>query len=268
MRNVILIIFIFLFSSNAFADITTGLQLWYTFDEGTGTTANDSSGNSNTGAESNTTYVTGKIGPFALSFNGTSSSVSTSQSSSIQFGTGNFSVSAWVFVNNTATMRTINNWNGSGAGNQGWLIDINDTVGSTNAPGFLRFKAGDGTNIIDNSVNASLPTAGWHDVTITVTRSSSTGVIYYLDGAQVGTGQSDTALTGSVNQSTTSANIGYLFTGTGPFFNGNIDEVREYNRALSSADVLQLFQYTGPSSIPIIAQTGRIRLGKAMLGHN
>ena len=53
------------------AKAATGLVAAYGFDEGTGTTVTDASGNGNTGTTSNTTWAaTGKYGK-ALQFNGT-----------------------------------------------------------------------------------------------------------------------------------------------------------------------------------------------------
>src|SRR3990167_9799803 len=72
---------------------TSGLVGYWTFDEGSGTTANDSSGNNNTGALINgPTWTTGKIGG-ALSFDGVDDRVSTG---AFSIGSTNFSMSGWV----------------------------------------------------------------------------------------------------------------------------------------------------------------------------
>ena len=72
-----------------------GLVAAYGFDAGTGTTTADQSGNGNNGTVSNTTWsTTGKFGN-ALSFNGTNSSVTVPDSSSLDLTTG-MTIEAWV----------------------------------------------------------------------------------------------------------------------------------------------------------------------------
>ena len=59
-----------------------GLVGWWRFDEGTGTTAGDSSGNGNIGTISGASWVDGKFGK-ALSFDGTNDYVTVPYSSSL-----------------------------------------------------------------------------------------------------------------------------------------------------------------------------------------
>ena len=68
----------------------------WNFDEGSGTVALDSSGNGNNGTIASASYVAG-INGTALSFNGSSSSVSIN--SGLSGVGGNFSIGAWVNVN-------------------------------------------------------------------------------------------------------------------------------------------------------------------------
>src|SRR5204862_394492 len=69
------------------AAATTGLVAAYSFDEASGTTAKDSSGNGNAGTISNATWTTGKNGG-ALSFNGTTSLVTVADSPSLDLTNG------------------------------------------------------------------------------------------------------------------------------------------------------------------------------------
>src|SRR3989344_6333653 len=79
------------------ADITSGLVAHYKFDEGSGTTASDSSGNNNIGTLiNNPAWTTGKIGG-GLSFDGVDDYVNISNESAFDFERTNpFSISAWV----------------------------------------------------------------------------------------------------------------------------------------------------------------------------
>ncbi len=63
----------------------SGLVAAYGFDEGSGTTTADRSGNANTGTVSNTTWAGASAGKFgnALSFNGTNAWVTVNSSSSL-----------------------------------------------------------------------------------------------------------------------------------------------------------------------------------------
>src|ERR1019366_8276259 len=90
-----LIISIFKLPNKTYADINSNLQGWYKFDEASGSTALDSSGNSRSGTEvGSPTYVTGKIGPYSLNFAGASSVTTNSVASAIQ--TGSVTFSAWI----------------------------------------------------------------------------------------------------------------------------------------------------------------------------
>ena len=73
----------------------SGLVAAYAFDEGSGTSVSDSSGNGNTGTVSGATWVSsGKFGK-ALSFNGSSALVSVPDAASLHFGSA-LTLEAWV----------------------------------------------------------------------------------------------------------------------------------------------------------------------------
>src|SRR5262245_25245188 len=71
-----------------------GLVAAYSFDEGTGTTIKDASGNGNNGTSANTSWVTGHTSK-ALSFNGSSSRVTVPDSTSLHL-TAAMTLEAWV----------------------------------------------------------------------------------------------------------------------------------------------------------------------------
>ena len=79
---------------------TTGLVAAYSFEEGSGATVADVSGNINTGAISGATWTTqGKFGR-ALSFNGSSSWIRVNDSNSLDLTTG-MTLEAWVYPTTT-----------------------------------------------------------------------------------------------------------------------------------------------------------------------
>src|SRR3990167_8862308 len=76
---------------------TSGLVGYWNFDEGSGATVADSSGNGNNGTLSGgPTWVTGKVGSGALSFDGTNDYINIPSSALYDFA-GDFTVSAWVY---------------------------------------------------------------------------------------------------------------------------------------------------------------------------
>src|SRR6185295_3977713 len=85
----------------------SGLVAAWSFDEGTGTTVGDASGNNNTGTLQGATWTTlGRYGN-ALSFSGSSSLVFVPSSASLNLTTG-MTLSAWVFPTATQSgWRTI-----------------------------------------------------------------------------------------------------------------------------------------------------------------
>src|SRR5438309_4753432 len=74
---------------------TGGLVAAYSFNEGTGTTVADASGNGNAGTLSGTTWTNGGKYGSALVFNGTSARVTINNSASLQLTAG-MTLEAWV----------------------------------------------------------------------------------------------------------------------------------------------------------------------------
>src|SRR5207344_3105482 len=73
---------------------STGLVAAYGFNEGTGTTVADLSGNNLAGTSVGATWTTGRFGN-ALSFNGTSSYVDLGNPAALQL-TGSMTIEAWI----------------------------------------------------------------------------------------------------------------------------------------------------------------------------
>jgi hypothetical protein len=73
---------------------------------------------------------------------------------------------------------------------------------------------------------------------ITFTYNGTTNILY-IDGVAA----TPTSATAHQTATTTQVFIGTY--GSGEFLNGEMDDVRIYNRALTAADVAQLYLYTG-----------------------
>jgi Tfp pilus assembly protein FimT len=218
--------------------LDNGLVGYWHLDEGTATTTYDASGYGNNGAlVSSPTWTSGsncKAGR-CLSFNGSTNYILGPSSNSI---TGNnnqaITISAWiktsastaqypVAVKRSAAESTLislsSNQNSSGvasAGNLGFLTrDSGDTAHS-----YLVYSG-------------SYNDGQWHYLVAVVNGSSRK---LYIDGVERG---SDSVGMQSVSNNTAPTTIGSF--GASHFFNGTIDEVKIYNRALSASEILAAY---------------------------
>ena len=85
----------------------TGLVLSLHFDEGSGTTAKDSSGKNNDGTINGATWTTGKFGN-ALSFDDTDDYVNIPQSTTLPYGSTPRTVAMWIYVNSSSWQQNVN----------------------------------------------------------------------------------------------------------------------------------------------------------------
>ncbi len=206
--------------------LAVGLVADYRFDEAIGTTANDVSGNCHAATMVGATFSSGLTGN-AATMNGKGQYVELP--AGIVSTLTDFSITAWVRVNVSQRFDRLFDF-GSG---------INQYMY------FTPSSAGRGFGISINTANAeqdvyetnALPTGVWQDVAITL--QGSTGTLY-VSGVQI---QQVTTIT------LTPARLGVTMQNwlgrsqfpADPYFNGQIDNFRIYNRALSPAEVEQLF---------------------------
>ncbi len=201
---------------------TTGLVAAYSFNEGTGSTVADSSGNGNTGTILGATWTTGLYGN-ALSFNGTNSWVTVNGSSSLNL-TGGMTLEAWVKPTAAAS-----NWT---------AVMLKERTGGLD----YALYAADGANqppagYIDTSNTdydsrglSLLPLNSWSFLTATYDGSN---LDLYVNGTLV-TAQTVSGLI------TTSASGALRIGGDsiwGEYFQGLIDNIRVYNRALNVGEI-------------------------------
>ena len=198
--------------------IIPGLVAAYSFNEGTGTAVADSSSGGNAGTAANTTWTTsGKFGN-ALVFNGSNARVTIPDSPSLRLTTG-MTLEAWVYpiVVDNAWRDVIYK------GDDNYYLESS----STNAS---KLSGGGTFRSAPIYGAAALPINTWSHVAVTYDRAN---LVLYVNGAQVATG----AATANIETSANPLQIGGD-TIYGQYFNGRIDEVRVYNRALSAGEVL------------------------------
>ena len=189
--------------------------------------ANDTGSSPANGTGNGTTFVTGKVGQ-AVDINGGTQYVSLP--TGIVSGLTNFTISTWVKLDTTAAWRRIFDFGNSTTVNM-FLVP---TAGST-----IRFAITTGGNGAEQQINgtAALPTGVWKHVV--VTHNGNVGTLY-VDGVQVGQNTNMTLSPSSLGSTT----LNYIGKSqyADPNLDGQIDQFRIYNRALSAAEVLALFQ--------------------------
>jgi hypothetical protein len=193
---------------------------WWKLDEGSGTTAVDTSVNGNNGTLFNgPQWVAGKTDG-ALDLDGINDYVDCGNAASLNI-TGAITVAAWVKTND------------SGNGEHNPYVTKGDHAFSlkhrndNNVSFFVYVNSGWRVAMypVDSSFNGV-----WHHLAGTY---DGTNVKFYVDG----TLQATTAYTGTINSTTYPVNIGRNSEITSRLYDGLIDDVRIYSSALAQADI-------------------------------
>ncbi|MDR4509349.1 MAG: FG-GAP-like repeat-containing protein [Candidatus Brocadiaceae bacterium] len=213
------------------------LQAQYEFNEGSGPEATDSTGNGNDGAINGAAWSSGISGA-GLSFDGVDDSVDFPTNLGI---TGELTVSAWVYPTAapSGTGRIIAatyDWDSNASLRRGWslgldygsadriLFRVHDSLGSSASVAIDDFFA-DNLNRWTHVVGVFSP---------------SQQVRVYINGAMAAEGT--TGIPAAIAyQAGINLRLGARADSNGGRWQGGIDEVRIYNRALSDQEVLDLY---------------------------
>lgn len=207
-----------------------GLVGYWPLNEGSGS-AIDWSGYVATGTWSGTTpyYATGHNQTYSGNFDGSDVIVAIPNTSQFQFGTGNFSVGAWVKTSASLSEAAAVAANRCGIA-ESWVLETynNQASFSTFGTGSAGYLTSPGT------VNDGK----WHYL---VGVRNGTSVAIYLDGVQA----NSAAVSAGYNSNSGASviTIGNLSSGgsCNHYWNGNIQDVRIYDRALSGAEIQQIY---------------------------
>ncbi|MCJ7816955.1 MAG: Ig-like domain-containing protein, partial [Candidatus Aenigmarchaeota archaeon] len=221
---------------------TPSLVSHWKFDETSGTTASDSSGNGNTGTLQNSpTRIAGKIGTGALSLDGADDYVSTT---SLFYNPQDFSISVW-FRTSSASGRKIVGLESGQTGTASTNYDRHIYMGTD---GRIHFGWYSGVINLVNSTS-TLNDNNWHHAV--GIHSGSTGSLY-IDGVLNGSG-SNAAENFNGYWRMGGYMLGSWPLGSNGYFPGSIDDVRIYNYALSSQEILSLYQAGADTTPPSFA---------------
>ncbi len=228
-----------------------GMVAWYPMDDASGAEVADDAGNDNTGVAGSgllgfpagPSPGPGMVGN-ALTFDGTSNLVRVADAANLDFGRGDFSIDAWVRVAA-----------GAGAGVRP-IVDKRDTAGG-GVRGYELFlfngrlgvqlaDAATGSNICARSGAActnyvaggpDIADGRPHHIAVTVRRAGSRALTLYVDGVAV--------LSDPDPRPGNLDNDGDLLIArsevAGLFFDGWIDELEIFDRALDAAEVKGIF---------------------------
>jgi hypothetical protein len=213
---------------------------YWSMNEGDGMIANDESGNGNDGLATQTTIVDGKYGK-ARYFDG-NSTILVNDSKSLRFGEGDFSLSATIELETSGngTLRTIIRKGNTGY-NPFYCIRIN----TANKVDFTMRDSPEPAHSYTLTSTSAIPSGEWQTITATFNNATKLCALYIngiLNTQLVASGLGDIS-------SNKMLAIGRASETLDQYFVGSIDEVRIYNRTLSSNDVAELFSLPDPLSL-------------------
>ena len=216
---------------------TSGIVASYTFDEGSGTSVGDSSGNGNTGTLlTGATWATGGQSGGAIDIGGSNGSVNVGSPASLD-NLSQITTSAWIYP------RT------DGEGTQGQVIGKFYSPSSVEGwyLGFDSYNLHRLRFVVDYSttdlyvVTAPLSLNEWQHITMTWDGTvNASGVHIYRNGVEVSKVIQTSGSGSRISDASRSVLVG-SDADNGANFNGLIDEVRLYNRVLSLSEVQNLY---------------------------
>jgi hypothetical protein len=202
---------------------------WFPFDETSGATALDIAWGNN-GTYAGTASILGEVQQ-ARKFNGTSDYVKVPNAPQLNFGQGNFSFDAW--VRSTSTSGVVVMLDKRANPSQGYSFYL-----FNGRPGI---QLGDGAGFINYAPLLSIADGLWHHLAITVNRSVTTGIQFYVDGTFV-QAFDPTPYPGSVsNTNPLWVGVREPTQGGGGYFPGDLDEIELFNAELPPTTVWQLY---------------------------
>ena len=202
---------------------------YWNFDEGSGTSVNDTSGNANTGTwigTGSSHWVIGKFGKGG-NFNGTDDYVDVGDPASgvLDFGSSSFTYSFW-FKGSGLNQLVFNKRASSSTGYEA-------LVGSGGVAGQVICRIGSGASVVSGSAWTGTNDGAWHFLTCVVDRNSS-NLLTFGDGIL----KDSTSLSGLGTVSTSNP-LEFGARNAASFYAGSLDDIRIYNYLRTPKQIIQ-----------------------------
>jgi len=168
-----------------------------------------------------TDWVTGKLGN-AFDFNGSNGRVVVPHNASLNFGTGDFTIEAWVKLDQLNRTNMV--YDKGSTGRVSLFINSNNTLR-------VHVIASGSTKYYDSTIK--IPDTGWHYLAVSADRNGN--ALFAIDTTTQTKSMSD-SVSNNLNSSS-SAVIGARQNQNAHFFKGLMDEVALYTVALSVAEL-------------------------------
>lgn len=226
-----------------------GLVSYWKLDEASGT-RNDSKGTNHLTSNNGVTQDNGKLGKGASFTRASNQYLSVADNASLTPGSA-LSISMWVYRSGGQTFELISKQDYSSNGS--WRMEVNSAVGGESRFYFT-------TSVSDAGVHYGVTPSGL------IADATWAHLVWVYDGSQVGNAGrlkcwvngsaqtltfSGSSVPSSLPDDTTDLRLGNLFLAGAPFFsfNGVLDDVGYWNRAITSTEVSLL--YAGGSGLAL-----------------
>lgn len=243
------------FRLNPLHPLSRGLQGWWLFNEGGGSILHDQSGNENhgtlTGMDPQFDWVASPLGG-ALEFDGVDDYVDAGSDATLD-NLGPLTYAAWIYP------RSLGEDSNGEIINKGFETN-HIMVATFQGTNVFHYAVGYASaNLIAESENNTVDFNEWQHVVVTWdgTSNAANGVGIYKNGLELSHGYDQDGSGNRTDDSSTSMIIGNDGDVTGTF-DGIIDDVRIYNRALNAVEIQQL--YSNPYANVLRQNTTRRRL--------
>jgi prepilin-type N-terminal cleavage/methylation domain-containing protein len=218
-------------------DAGRGLVGYWPLNEGQGSSTLDWSGDGDVGTwtgtptgTNGTYYTPGHIWQWAGDFDGATDYVTIQTSTNVEFGSGDFTVAGWYYLNSLPGVATP--LVGTSDVGPRWDFELN-----SNKP-TCRIESSAFYYDQTFSFYGTSPVGQW--VFFACVYARAAGTLYgYLNGTQYSTGYSMGNNLGSVSTSSSFLYLGS--TESFPYFKGYLSDIRLYDRALSASEITTIY---------------------------
>lgn len=224
-------------------DPPSGMTAWWPLDENTPPYSAEIINAADGTHVGNPTPIDGKV-DLALNFDGVDDYVNAPDRPNQNVGEGDMTIDAWVRTTEVSSIATtILDKRSSGNGVRGYHLFIYN-----GAPGFQMADRDGSTNCSNSPTvsctnwlsTASIADGQWHHIAVTVDRDDPAGLLFYVDGQIVDTFDPTIRNLSLDNDGPFRMGVrSFELTG---YFEGDIDEVELFKRALSPEEIAALYE--------------------------